>query len=160
MSRKNSTVDPEMSEAELDELDELDAEELDEDGEEGDEPQARKSRTAGRTEKRCAKHHVNFPDEEEVRPISEFYGKAQSSYCKKCMGIVHKERRQRLGGSTSKRGASINALVGAVREQAEAVVSNEISGNREDAWQYFTDNIQDAFYAYLDSVATTATPEE
>lgn len=51
---------------------------------------------ATRTEKRCAAHHTYFGNEPEVRPLSEFYGDARSSYCKRCQGKLHAARRQAL----------------------------------------------------------------
>jgi hypothetical protein len=44
--------------------------------------------------KKCAKHHVNFPNENPMQPITSFYGATHgSSYCARCNGIAHKDRR-------------------------------------------------------------------
>ena len=44
--------------------------------------------------RRCHDHPVNFPDENPVRPITEFYGKGHHSYCKRCDGIRGKAHRE------------------------------------------------------------------
>lgn len=44
--------------------------------------------------RRCHDHPVNFPDENPVRSITEFYGKGHHSYCKRCDGIRGKAHRE------------------------------------------------------------------
>ena len=34
--------------------------------------------------KHCADHEGNFPQEDALRPISEFWGKVPGSYCSRC----------------------------------------------------------------------------
>jgi hypothetical protein len=52
--------------------------------------------------KKCADHEQNFPGEDPIRPITEFWGKIPGSYCARCNALRHKaragyerERRQR-----------------------------------------------------------------
>ena len=45
------------------------------------------------TFKRCAAHSENFPGEDPIRPISEFWGQVPGSYCKRCASLKHKATR-------------------------------------------------------------------
>ena len=46
-------------------------------------------------ERRCPSHHELFPEEAEVRPISEFRvkdGRVQPTYCRRCTNKLHAQR--------------------------------------------------------------------
>jgi hypothetical protein len=102
--------------------------------------------------KRCAKHAVNFPDEPEMRPRSEFYGQAKSSYCKRCMAIQHKERRIADRGEPGEADGSYKALLNAIRTAANQTVTvcrDQPDTLEGDPFDMFTDALRAAFNAWL-----------
>lgn len=83
-----------------------------------------KSEKVARTEKRCSLHHVNFPSENEIRGIGEFYN-ANSSYCKRCMLLHHKARRERILAEENREKNLYNSFVEKILSSAKVAVEFE-----------------------------------
>lgn len=90
--------------------------------------------TENRTEKRCALHKKNFSSENEIRSISEFYGDAKSSYCKRCMLIHHKNYRE----TKLERVKKVDTKFERFTRQMIEVVKVGVKFDSKQAQQFFT----------------------
>lgn len=87
--------------------------------------------------KRCALHAKNFVGESEQRPLGEFYGDAKSSYCKRCMLIHHKIRRENLKAGTNKEKVAYDKFA----EKAKLAAEQCIAWNDEDSLAHYVDRM-------------------
>jgi len=75
--------------------------------------------------RKCPKHSVFFPSEDEMRPMEEFSfnkttGKLMNTYCKRCNGRMHTEYGRRKRAESEKSVERLQAIVDQKRAELAA----------------------------------------